>query len=149
MCALHRPRREHGRKMMQVNFRVGEWEKARLDELVKRSGLSQTEYLLASTVYSENVSGLNYEQLQRISDELRAQGVNLNQAMRLANTLHMEGREGKSREAIRDLVEMRKSLERVQNELYVAIRDARPRRFSPEDALELEDFEDHDVEEEW
>ncbi|MBQ9005796.1 MAG: hypothetical protein IJ092_05420 [Atopobiaceae bacterium] len=139
----------HGRKMMQINFRVGEWEKERLDELVKKSGLSQTEYLLSSTVYADSVSGLNYEQLQRISDELRAQGVNLNQAMRLANTLHMEGRDGQARGAIREIVEMRKSLEIVQNELYVAIRDARPHRFSPEDATDIESYVDDDIEDEW
>lgn len=151
MRVPRRSGRRAGRKMLQVNFRVGEWEKAQLDELAKESGLSLTEYLLASTVYAGSVSGDSYKELREVSEELRAQGVNLNQAMRLANSLHMQGREVKAKDAIGDIAKMRESVVKAHNDVLLAISRSRPHRFFPEDFKESDesDYDEYLEDEDW
>lgn len=69
-------------KIVQVNFRISESEKRELDEKVKRSRLSQKEYLLRSALEKEII---DMEPLKDLLLEMKRQGVNLNQVAKKLN----------------------------------------------------------------
>lgn len=126
-----RPARRRGRKSVQVNIRVGEWERQRLQAIADAHGLSITELILAKTVYAETVSGDNPKVLKQIYDELRAQGTNLNQAVRLANSLHLQDNTLRVKKTLDEIAAMRTDMAATQTNILLAIRNARPRRVFP------------------
>ena len=120
--------RARERKYRQVNIRVSPWEWDALHRLCEARGLTLTEFVLASTVYAANTSPLSGKDLRLALAELRAQGINLNQAMRLANTLYKEGHRGKARQAISDITDMKDTLRDAINAVTSELGKTRPRR---------------------
>lgn len=89
------PKLEDPGRSVGIHIRCRAEERDRLRSLAKEAGLSMTDFILASTVYGaeiDRLSGaLDTGLLERLYDELHAQGVNLNQIARAVNRLAQQG----------------------------------------------------------
>ena len=74
--------------MTQINVRLTAYERNRLRILAANAGLSMSEYIRQTAIYSKPPSPveIDLDELVRFNFELRKQGANLNQLMRFLNT---------------------------------------------------------------
>lgn len=96
-------------RRLQVNIRLTRWERERLDELVRESGCSVTDYLLQSTVYcDQRPPALPRDVLASCLTELRGQTAALNEIKELAVSIASDTRSAvaaSSARSLRTLVE--------------------------------------------
>lgn len=75
-------------EMTQINVRLTAYERNRLRILAANAGLSMSEYVRQTAIYSKPPSPIeiDLDELVHFNFELRKQGANLNQLMRFLNT---------------------------------------------------------------
>lgn len=75
-------------EMTQINVRLTAYERNRLRILAASAGMSMSEYVRQTAIYSKPPSPIeiDLDELVHFNFELRKQGANLNQLMRFLNT---------------------------------------------------------------